>query len=170
MIKQESFDKYESTKTEKVIGNEGYTLDDIFTVDTLNNINSLESYNEYDHDNMLEYHTRCYFPEFKASYNKDIKQTLINDFGIKTLFTDMCNFSNITNESVYCAGVIHQTELKVDKTGIEGAAATIMPMCGAAGPSGYTLVYEDFIVDRAFGYIICNSNGIQLFSGVICNI
>ena len=95
----------------------------------------------------------------------------MNDFNIKTLFSDeLCNFTNITDDDVYCGGVIHQTELKVDKTGIEGASVTVIPMCGAAGPSGYELVYENFIVDKAFGYIVCNSNGIQLFSGVICNI
>ena len=130
----------------------------------------VHSYNEYDHENKLEYHTRCYFPEFKASYNNDIKNVLINDFGIKSLFNDSCDFTKISEDVAYCGAVIHQTELKVDKTGIEGAAVTIMLMCGTAGPSCYTLVYEDYIVDKAFGYIICNSYGIQLFSGVICNI
>ena len=153
-----------------IVPKDGYTIDDVFTVETLSNINTLESYNEYDHENKLEYHTRCYFPEFKASYNNDIKNVLINDFGIKSLFNDSCDFTKISEDVAYCGAVIHQTELKVDKTGIEGAAVTIMLMCGTAGPSGYTLVYEDYIVDKAFGYIICNSYGIQLFSGVICNI
>ena len=154
-----------------IVPKDDYTLDDVFTFETLNYINNVESYNELDHEKKLEYHTRCYFPEFKASYNNDIKNVLMNDFNIKTLFSDeLCNFTNITDDDVYCGGVIHQTELKVDKTGIEGASVTVIPMCGAAGPSGYELVYENFIVDKAFGYIVCNSNGIQLFSGVICNI
>lgn len=166
------FTKTEHNMTIKfIVPKDGYTLDDIFTIDTLNSINTISSYNEYDHDKKLEYHTRCYFPEFKASYNNDIKNTLVSNFGIKSLFSDeLCDFSNIIDGKVYCGGVIHQTELKVDKRGIEGAAVTIIPMCGAAGPSGYEIVYENFIVDKAFGYIVCNSDDIQLFSGVICNL
>lgn len=152
-----------------IVPKDGYTIDDVFTVETLNNINNLESYNEYDEVNMLEYHTRCYFPEFKASYNNDIKDVLIKDFGIKSLFDDTCDFTKISEEVEYCSAVIHQTELKVDKTGIEGAAVTIIPACGAAGPM-YTIVYEDYIVDKAFGYVVSNFNGVYLFSGVISNI
>lgn len=152
-----------------IVPKDGYTIDDVFTVETLNNINNLESYNKYDEVNMLEYHTRCYFPEFKASYNNDIKDVLIKDFGIKSLFDDTCDFTKISEEVEYCSAVIHQTELKVDKTGIEGAAVTIIPACGAAGPM-YTIVYEDYIVDKAFGYVVSNFNGVYLFSGVISNI
>ena len=152
-----------------IVPKDGYTIDDVFTVETLNIINTLDSYNEYDHDKLLEYHTRCYFPEFKASYNNDIKNVLIDDFGIKSLFDDSCDFTKISKDVAYCGAVIHQTELKVDKTGIEGAAVTTIPACGSAGPM-YTRVYEDFIVDKAFGYVISNFNGIQLFSGVICNV
>ena len=43
-----------------------------------------------------------------------------------------------------------------------------MPMCGAAGDvEGYEKVYHDYIVDRAFGFVITDSYGAVIFSGVV---
>ena len=78
--------------------------------------------------------------------------------------------SNISDDVLYCDGVIHQTNLTVNKKGIEGAAVTIIPGAGAPGPSDYVDVYYDFIVDRSFGFTITNSNGFILFSGVVKNV
>jgi hypothetical protein len=55
----------------------------------------------------------------------------------------------------------------VDRRGIEGAAVTYIPMAGAPGPGEYERVYLDFIVDRAFGFVITDRNDITLFSGVV---
>ena len=60
--------------------------------------------------------------------------------------------------------------MKVDRKGIEGAAVTALPMDGGTGPDGYEQLYEDFIIDRAFGFIISDSYGNTLFSGAIENI
>ena len=45
-----------------------------------------------------------------------------------------------------------------------------MPNAGAAGPGEYKEVYHDYIVDRAFGFVIIDSYGAVLFSGVINSI
>ena len=94
---------------------------------------------------------------------------LKEDFGINKLFDfEECDFSNVTDEEIACYGVIHKCSLEVNKKGIEGAAVTAMPSAGAAGPlEGYVKVYHDFIVDRAFGFVITDSYGTVLFSGVI---
>ena len=57
----------------------------------------------------------------------------------------------------------------MDKKGIEGAAVTVIQMDGAtsAGPGEYERVYEDFIIDRAFGFIITDPYDVTLFSGVV---
>ena len=81
------------------------------------------------------------------------------------------DLSNITDEDVYCEGIYHKTKLIVDKTGIEGAAVTIMPVCAEAAPDEtYTKVYYDFIVDRDFIFIMKNRYDVTLFSGIITEI
>jgi serine protease inhibitor len=56
----------------------------------------------------------------------------------------------------------------VDRKGIEGAAVTLMAMGATSAPSDeYTKLYFDFIVDKAFGFIITDSYGATLFSGVV---
>ena len=95
---------------------------------------------------------------------------LIEDFRINSLFNKFsCDFSNLTEEA-YCTGVIHKCRLTVNKKGIEGAAATVIPGAGAPGPGEYVDVYYDFIVDRAFGFTITDRYGFTVFAGVIKNI
>lgn len=78
----------------------------------------------------------------------------------------------MTDEELICDGVRHVAKLTVNKKGIEGAAATVLPRAGSAGPGEkiYEDVYEDFIVDRAFGYTVSDRHGNILFSGVIANV
>ena len=109
-----------------------------------------------------------FFPEFEADFDEDIKDVLSNDFGIEQLFDpNSCDMSNVSVESVYCEGVFHKVDLTVDKKGIEGAAVTYLPAAGAAAPPEYEKVYHDFVVGRAFGFVITDSYGTFVFSGVI---
>ena len=91
-----------------------------------------------------------------------------NDFKINKLFDIFeCDLSNITDERIACAAVIHKCNLTVNARGIEGAAVTAMIKAGAAGPGEYEEVYHDYIVDRAFGFVLTDSYGTVLFSGVV---
>ena len=47
-----------------------------------------------------EYYTRCFFPKFEASFNGDIKEVLMNNFGIEKLFVPYVHdcFSKIMPE------------------------------------------------------------------------
>ena len=155
-----------------ILPDEGRTLDDVFTAENLYDINNLGNYGYIDEENKLLHHTRVFFPEYKASYDGDLAGILRDDFGISKLFNfEQCDFSNLTDEQIACEGVIHKCSLDVNKKGIEGAAVTVMPNAGAAGPlEGYEEVYHDYIVDRAFGFLITDSNGTVLFSGVVNNI
>lgn len=146
---------------------EGYGVNDIFTAENIEKVNSIKEFDPYDDVNMYEYHTRCLFPEFTASYDGYLKSVL-SDMGITDLFSaEDCDFSALTDEPTYCDDVIHSASLTVNKRGIEGAAVTVIPGAGAPGPGEYTLVYEDFVVDRAFGFILSDTYGVNLFSGVI---
>ncbi|MDE6104900.1 MAG: serpin family protein, partial [Clostridia bacterium] len=92
---------------------------------------------------------------------------LLKDMGIKALFDkDKCDFSSLSDDKLACSQVRHVTKLQVDKKGIEGAAVTIIQMDGMPAPE-FEEVYLDFAVDRAFGFIITDGDGVQLFSGAV---
>lgn len=152
-----------------IVPADGHTLEEVFTSENIYTINNITDYGYQDDVNMLLHHTRVLFPEYKASYDGDIADILKEDFGINKLFElDECDFSNITDEPVACDGVIHKCGLTVNARGIEGAAVTVMPMNGAAGPlEGYEKVYHDYVVDRAFGFVITDRYGSLLFSGAV---
>ena len=152
-----------------ILPTDGHTLDEVFTSENIYNINNLGDYGYIDEENKLLHHTRVFFPEYKASFDGDLAEILKNDFGINKLFDfEQCDFSNVSDEQLACDGVIHKCSIDVNDKGIEGAAVTVMPMAGAAGPlEGYEEVYHDYIVDRAFGFVITDSYGAVLFSGVV---
>lgn len=152
-----------------ILPTDGHTLEEIFTSDNIYNINNLGDYGYIDEENKLLHHTRVFFPEYKASFDGDLAEILKNDFGINDLFDfEQCDLSNVTDEQLACDGVIHKCSIDVNDRGIEGAAVTVMPMAGAAGPlDGYEEVYHDYIVDRAFGFVITDSYGAVLFAGVV---
>ena len=152
-----------------IVPTDGHTLDEVFTSENIYNINNLGDYGYIDEENKLLHHTRVFFPEYKASFDGDLAEILKNDFGINKLFDfEQCDFSNVTDEQLACDGVIHKCSIDVNDKGIEGAAVTVMPMAGAAGPlEGYEEVYHDYIVDRAFGFVITDSYGAVLFSGIV---
>ena len=154
-----------------IVPTDGHSIEEIFTADNIYNINNLGDYGYKDDENMLLHHTRVFFPEYKASFNGDISKTLREDFGINNLFNlEKCDLSNITDETVAFDALIHKCSLNVNARGIEGAAVTVMPAAGAAGPGPYENVYHDYFVDRAFGFVITDSYGAVLFSGVVNSI
>ena len=153
------------------VPDEEWDLNHIFTAENISTVLNLEDWGYVDDENMQLHHTRVLFPEFEAEFSEDIKGILANDFGIEALFDPQkCDMSGVTDENVYCQGVIHKAALKVDRTGIEGAAVTIMPMAGAAAPPPYEKVYHDFTVNCSFGFVMTDTCGTVVFSGVINNI
>lgn len=156
----------------------GFTLtfvkpDDGISVNSVLNAANIEKFlsGEYEtvNDEKKEiYKTRCIFPEFELDTNEDISANLKN-LGITDLFDKYtCDFSSVTDEDVYCSKVRHAAKLNVDKTGIEGAAVTIVAMDGtSAGPDDeYTTIYDNFILDRSFGLVVSYRN-IPLFIGAL---
>lgn len=151
-----------------IVPADGYALDDVFTAENVYNINNVTDYGYVDDENRLLHNTRVLFPEYNASFDGNIANTLREDFGIEKLFSFYdCDFSNITDETVACEGVIHKCILEVNRKGIEGAAVTYIPGATSAGPGEYENVYHDFIVDRAFGFVITDSYDVVLFCGVV---
>ena len=160
---------YHGYKIKFLLPKDGYTVNDIFTEANLATVNAVTDYDAEDEEKLLRYHTRCLFPEYTASYYGDVRQIIKNEFGVEKLFDmDECDFSPFTpTKPAYCGKLLHATKLTVNRKGIEGAAVTVMQGAGAPGPDEYTDVYVDFVVDKAFGFILTDSYNVPLFSGVI---
>jgi len=155
-------------KIKFILPDEGKTIEDVFTPQNVYTVNNITDYGTLDSVNMLRHHTRVFFPEYEADFDGDLSDILKQDFGINKLFdVNGCDFSSITDAPIYCDAVIHKCNLKVTDKGIEGAAVTVMPGAGAAGPDEYTDVYHDYIIDRAFGFVLTDTYGAVLFSGVV---
>ena len=150
--------------------NESKNIKDVFNSDTISYVVNDNNYVYQDDELMEEYHTKCIFPEFKADCDLDLKSLLTNEFGINSLFINgKCDFTNLTDNKYGCSEVKHIAKLEVNKKGIEGAAVTYIAKAGAAGPGPYTTVYEEFVVDEEFGFVL-TYNDIILFSGIVTNI
>ena len=145
---------------------EGHTLAEVFTAENIALMNDLSDYHAFDDD--VEYATRCLFPAFEAEYGEDVKD-ILKKFGIYALFSrDECDFSTLTDEDAYCDKVQHVVKLEVDREGIEGAAVTIVSAVDEAAPPGDDAsVFEDFVVDRAFGFVLTDRFNTVLFSGIV---
>lgn len=149
-----------------ILPKSGYSLSDVFTAENIAEANAVVDYLPYDGEGETEYKTRCIFPEFKCKYNEDIIDILKEKFGVKLLFDrDLCDFSAMTDTQAYCYKVQHVTDLTVDKTGIEGAAVTVMADMATSAPN--QTVYADFVLDRGFGFVITNGDNVALFTGAV---
>lgn len=155
-------------KLKFIVPNDGYSVNDVFTSEILKEANNVNNYLAVDDEKREYNHTKCLFPEFEASYDEDLKNVLEEQFGIRKLFDpNLADFSNLIESQAYIGSVKHQTKLIVNRTGIEGAAVTIMQACGAAGPGPYENIYHQFVVNKAFVFMITDSKDNVLFSGVV---
>lgn len=161
-------------KLKLFIPKDGYSLDDIFTVDNLIDINRTNQYNYFDNTGAcvpepVEHHTRVLFPSFEASYNKDLVNMFKTEFNVQNVFEPGKHLTGLTDiDNLFISNIIHQTKLKVDETGVEGAAVTIITF--SIESCGPIIELHDFVIDRAFGYLLTDQYGNVLFSGVVNNI
>ena len=155
--------------------NDGKELKSVFNKEAMDYVLG-DNYVVQDDAKKERYFTRCIFPEFIADCDNNLKDLLYNDFDIKSIFVpDKCDFTNLSNDDkyhIYCSEVRHITKLDINKKGMEGAAVTIMSMdnvTAAPEPEQYMYIYEDFVVDKEFGFVLTYNDSV-LFSGVVNNI
>ena len=157
-------------KIKFMLPKDGYSVSDIFTKENIAEANSVTDYGAYSEDYTVEHYTRCFFPVYKCKYDEELKVILQKDFGVENFFVpDACDFSTLTEKRCYCSKVNHVVDLTVNEKGIEGAAVTVIGMDATSCPPLET-VYYDFVLDRAFGFVITNGSDIPLFTGVVNNI
>ncbi len=177
-VETEKFRKFYTTTNSGLsmtffVPKDGYTLDDIYTSDVLNDPTPYVKVDTTSNPEVnYRFHTRCFFPEFEASFDDDIKDE-IQKMGVNKFFTrGGCDFSNLTDEDVFCSQIRHITKLEVSRKGIEGAAVTVELMEGAMDPGPgheekrWEDVYYDFPVDRNFAYIL-SKDDVPIFTGVV---
>ena len=161
-------DTYAGYKIKFLLPKEGYTVDDVMTAEVLSELAAVTDYAAIDEEKLERYYTRCIFPAFSASCNSDAMNVLSETFGVTDLFSPTkSDLTALTDDGAFCTGVRHVATLTVDETGIEGAAATVLPAAGDPGPDEYEDVYLDFIVDRAFGFLLTDRYDTVLFAGAI---
>lgn len=161
---------YDGYEIKFIVPKDGYTVDQVFSAENIAAVNSITDYNAYDHSEMKHYTTRVLFPEYKCKYDGNIIDTLQDKFDIKSLFDpSSCDFSTLTDKSCYCGQIRHVTDLTVNRKGIEGAAVTVEKLNGSPA-SPFEIVREEFVVNKAFGFVITDRYDTTLFSGVVNNI
>ena len=149
--------------------NEGKNIKDVFNKHTINYVVNYKNYVTQDDEKLERYYTQCYFPEYEANGDFDLAKLFKEELNVTSIFGGSCDFSNLTDDNVYCSDFKQVAKLKVNKTGIEGAAVTYMAYAGAVGPDEYTEIHEKFIVDQEFGYVVASDDNI-IFSGIVTNI
>jgi len=106
-----------------------------------------------------------YLPRFKVT-NKFKLNNVLQDMGMKLAFSDLADFSNISDLPLQISEVIHKTYVTVDEEGTEAAAVTSIGIIATAMP-----VIPVFRVDKPFLFVIREkSTGVILFIGKMGNV
>lgn len=152
-----------------MIPNARYTLDRVFTPTNIQRMLSISDYKFIDDTNKKINYTRVIFPHFDASYNGDVSKILKEDFEITALFDkEKCDFSNLLYEKAYCDNFIHKAVMRVDAKGIEGTYIDLAQSTHKPPQlPDYEKVYHDLVLDRAFGFVLTDPNGIILYTGEV---
>lgn len=170
-----TFDKYShfytltdnGYKFKFIVPNDNYTINDIDLNEAILNINSIDDYSEFDDQNNY-YLTNCYFPKFKTNSEISFKDLLIEKYQISDLFTSQCNFSNLTNSEVFVNNIKQNCIIDVNEYGIEAAAVTIEDVVGEGIADN--IIFQTFVVNKSFAYVLTTPDDIILFSGIIYNL
>lgn len=169
---------YNGCRLHFLLPDDGVAVGDVFTKSNISEVLAMSDYGGVDEAERVRYYTRCLFPAFESSFNGDVKPVLERSFGITDLFDrDICDLSSILPGGVndygyraFCTKVQHVTKLSVDRRGIEGAAVTVIPADAATSAEPWEEIRADFVIDGAFGYILTDSRGTVLFTGVVNDI
>jgi len=101
-----------------------------------------------------------YLPRFKVTNKFNLNDEL-KKMGMNLAFSDLADFSNISDLPLQISEVIHKTYVTVDEEGTEAAAVTSIGIITTAMP-----VIPVFRVDKPFVFVIREkSTGVILFIG-----
>jgi serine protease inhibitor len=136
-----------------VLPKTGKTISDVLTSMTAasfdNTVNSL-----------IAQRVQVNFPRFKASCLFDLVETL-KSLGLNQAFTEMADFSGISDTGLMISEVKHKTYIEVTEEGTKAAAVTSIGFTTSLQPA-----YPTFVADKPFLFFIREKGtGIILFAG-----
>ncbi|GLW93643.1 serpin family protein [Actinokineospora globicatena] len=104
-------------------------------------------------------------PKLDVSTQSDLTEAL-NDLGVTTVFSDQADLSGISPDPLYAQAVLHESVLRVDEQGLEGAAATAVAMALTAVATERV----DVTVDRPFLLLVRHRDtGVVYFVARVTN-
>lgn len=155
-------------KIKFILPKENYDIETIFNESVIKEVSLFNDYITYDENLDVFYASRILFPTFEVSNTNQIENLLKNIGIYSATIVDTHEFvlnSSISND----IRTIQSSKLKVDKIGIEGASVTITNI-DTTSPQPYETIYHELIIDRPFGFILQDNNGLVVFGGIINNI
>ena len=114
---------------------------------------------------MKNQYVNLQFPKFETESGFELKDALMA-LGIKKAFLSDEDFTPMFSDvRVFVSSVIQKAKIKLDESGTEAAAVTVVTMEKNAGPGLDKPI--DFIADHPFAYVIAEStSNTILFTGV----
>lgn len=104
-------------------------------------------------------------PKFNYKSEIDLMDTLI-DLGVKSIFTNKADFSNMTENFIFASNINQQTYISIDEKGVEASAFTKIDLDASAAPNDNEI---KMILNRPFIFAITNNSGVILFIGICHN-
>ena len=144
-----------------------YSLEQVFTPENIMRELNRTNHSAVDEANRKVYYTRVLFPQTVIEFSGDISKNLQDDFGITCLFDENeCDFSKLSYSEAWCNNFIHKSKITMDAKGIEGSSINL-GLLDKNDPDypEYEKVYLDYIVDKAFGFVVVDSAGLILYVG-----
>ena len=105
-------------------------------------------------------------PRFNFDYDFKKFQSTLNKLGIKEIFSDRADFSNMINESIYVSKSVHKSHIEVDEKGTKASAVTYFGM--DKNSASIDKEYFNIKFNKPFVFIIKDSDSNEiLFFGVV---
>ena len=102
-------------------------------------------------------------PEFTFEFQENLNE-VCKKFGIKELFENNADFSEMTTSNIKVDSIIHKARIELDRKGTKAAAASMMVCVAGCAP----MDFKSVILDRPFVYGIVNHNtGLPVFVGMV---
>ena len=141
-----------------VLPNAGYTTSSVLSDLTPQILNATV-------ERLTTRQVQVYMPRFKVECDFDLIPTL-KSLGMKLAFTDMANFSGISDQGLMISDVKHKTYVEVTEKGTTAAAVTSIGIVTTSFPN-----YPTFNANKPFLFFIReNGSKVILFVGKIANV
>lgn len=166
---KDSFEYFEDTNTQYVrlpYGNGSYNMtillpEENTTVKSVIKDLNTEKWKNIQ-SNLTSQELKLFLPKFKVECKFELKEAMRN-MGMNTAFTNLADFSKISDYQLFISRIIHSTYCEVNEEGTEAAAVTIIEFENTSIPN-----YPVVLINRPFAFIISEkTTGAIIFASKI---